>query len=130
MTDIIVVEATGFVSGVWVLWNSQKVTVEEISASNQILNLIVKLEDQEVWLAFVVYASPDYRCRYELWQYLKRLGTTIDRPWVLIGDFNQDSSPDEKQGGRPPNTQGMQQLQAVVDHCHLIDLWYHSPKYT
>lgn len=41
LTNIIAVEAVGFVGGLWLMWDAARVSVELISAHDQILTILV-----------------------------------------------------------------------------------------
>lgn len=104
--------------------------MEEVSANEQILTVAITAPGGTQWFASIIYASINPRFREELWNYLKKLGRLIHISWLLIGDFNQITSPLEKQGGSPPNTTRMRQLQEVVDEGRLLDLHFTGPRYT
>lgn len=129
-TNLLAMEAVGFVGGIWVLWDETRVVVEEIFSHNQIVTVAIHDPGGEPWFASIIYASPNHLCRQELWFYLKKLGYLIHLPWLLIGDFNQIISPLEKHGGSPPNTTRMCQLQEVVTESRLLDLQFSGPRYT
>jgi endonuclease/exonuclease/phosphatase family metal-dependent hydrolase len=51
------------------------------------------------WLLTVVYASPRDNERSEAWRKLRNLAGTIHDPWLMMGDFNEIASPNEKKRG-------------------------------
>ncbi|MCI85150.1 endonuclease/exonuclease/phosphatase family protein, partial [Trifolium medium] len=53
------------------------------------------------WLLIVVYASPRENERKDTWQNLRSLANTINIPRLMMGDFNEIASPEEKKGGVP-----------------------------
>ncbi|KAL9684497.1 hypothetical protein QQ045_021937 [Rhodiola kirilowii] len=46
-----------------------------------------------------VYASIDHRIRAKLWDELKMISQQIQKPWIIVGDFNAITSWSEKRGG-------------------------------
>lgn len=49
--------------------------------------------------SFFVYGLNKLVQRRSLWNDLKHFGSSIVDPWLILGDFNNVSSPEEKQGG-------------------------------
>ena len=50
--------------------------------------------------------------------------------WVLLGDFNDMISDEEKLGGLPVNRTHMSAFRNCMDNCGLIDLGFHNLRYT
>lgn len=92
----------GFSGGIWLLWDDS-VDLEAITVNDQIINAIIKKEGRVQWLLSAIYASPKQAFREELWQYIRDIGSCIQSPWQLVGDFNQILSSDEKKGGKSIN---------------------------
>lgn len=67
-----------------------------------------------------IYASPIPAQRSPIWQYLCHLSSSINFPWLLIGDFNEIVLPGDQRGvflQARADTFGR-----VMDHCGLVDL--------
>ena len=54
----------------------------------------------------------------------------ISLPWVLLGDFNDMLSDDEKLGGLPVNRTHISAFRNCMDKCGLIDLGFHGLYFT
>lgn len=52
--------------------------------------------DSSLFVLTAVSASPQFNKRKCMWQHLEDFVATINRPWVLLGDFNDMLSKDEK----------------------------------
>lgn len=59
-----------------------------------------------------------------LWQYVRQLGTVIEVPWLLVGDFNQVLSEEDKLGGRAVSWRKTKSLLDTLDACSLLDLGF------
>lgn len=53
----------------------------------------------KMWLLTVVYSSLSASKRRDLWEYLDQVAKTINHPWVIVRDFNEIVTIDEKNGG-------------------------------
>lgn len=51
-------------------------------------------------------------------------------PWVILGDFNEILSADEKEGGNPRPYQMMQAFQDCLADCDLDDMGFEGDRYT
>lgn len=47
----------------------------------------------------VVYGSPNYVRRQQLWDDLARIADSHDEAWVVLGDFNYTCADSERKGG-------------------------------
>ena len=55
--------------------------------------------------------------------------TSVSLPWVLLGDFNDMLSDNEKLGGLPVNRTHISAFRNFMDKCGLMDLGFHSPRF-
>lgn len=58
----------------------------------------------------------------KLGTFLWSLKHRSDLPWMVVGDFNDLASPEEKRGIHPHPTQLMNGFNAALDDCGLFDL--------
>lgn len=117
-------EANGFVGGIWVLWDDNEINLEEVAMDDQVIMAIILNKQKVEWVLIVVYASPNYMLCTYLWEFLQKLGKVITSPWLLISDWNQVLSPEDKQGGRATSNIQMRQTFAMVTKNNLLDLGF------
>lgn len=82
------VKVNGFAEGIWLCWDND-FFVNIIYIHPQVVHVKVRsahLTNQ--FFASFVYTSPHNTTRKELWPYLSSLVEMMDRPWIIIGDFN------------------------------------------
>ncbi|KAL8153722.1 hypothetical protein V2J09_011482 [Rumex salicifolius] len=89
-------EATGFRGGIWVLWRKAVVQVCEMSAHHQAVSIEVKRNGEDEWIFSAIYASPTPPTREALWSHLLNVKATNSKPWLLMGDFNETTSMEER----------------------------------
>lgn len=51
-------------------------------------------------------------------------------PWLVLGDFNEICSVEEKKGGASVDTSVCLRFKGVIDSCKLIDLGSTGPRFT
>ena len=114
------------------LWNeSPTFFVEIITRSEHSIHALVKVQSLSVsFLLTIVYAPPQFHKRNFFWEYLQNLALHVSLPWVLLGDFNDMISDEEKLGGLPVNRTRMSAFRNCMDNYGLIDLGFHGPRYT
>lgn len=86
--------------------------------------------DTRTRLLTVVYASPHDMERAETWRNIRTLSTTINEPWLLVGDFNEISSTTEQKGGAPPDQQRCLAFSKWINDCNLVEVSTVGTKYT
>ena len=126
------VDPTGYSGGIWLLWNeNSSFMVEIITRSDHSIHALVKVHSSSTSFLFTaVYAPPQFYKRKSFWDYLQNLALNIALPWVLMGDFNDMTSDDEKLGGLPVNRSRIAAFRNCIDICGLIDLGFHGPRFT
>lgn len=94
-----IVEAQGFQGGIWILWNEHENHLTLVHSHYQFVTLEVKGKGLRLWLFKAVYASPQPHAREELWAELTNVAGNTTMPWLLVGDFNETKSLDERDHG-------------------------------
>ncbi|XP_027082559.1 uncharacterized protein [Coffea arabica] len=130
LTDKTCVETCGFSGGIWVLWNKHKWAVEVITRNRQVIHMLVKRVRGEEWMLSAVYASPDPPTRRSLWEYFSNIDKSINFPWMVVGDFNEVISSEEKQGGRPLGRASQSSLAQILLQGGLMDMDCSGPSLT
>ena len=84
------------------------------SCSNTHIDVVVQGEGgANPWRATSFYGQPDASKRYISWDLLVALKNQCDMPWVVFGDFNEITHPDEKLGWLDRDAIQMQNLGIV-----------------
>lgn len=77
-----------------------------------------------------VYSVPIPLLKERLWQDVLLLLVPPSDPWVVIGDFIEILSVDERSGGACVNYFGICLFQDRMLACGLTDMGYRGPKFT
>lgn len=90
--------ASASIGRIWCLWDSRKVRVRELSQNDQILH--VEVENFALKTSFVmsmVYAAANSsEERKGLWEFFQQVRNSVDKPWLICGDFNSTYSLEER----------------------------------
>ena len=68
------------------------------SCFHSYIDVVVYGGGVKLWRASSFYGHPDARKRYVSWELLNSLKNQCDMPWIVVGDFNEITHPDEKLG--------------------------------
>ncbi|XP_050222224.1 uncharacterized protein LOC126672322 [Mercurialis annua] len=98
------VEAQGFSSGIWTLWNND-IRVTILHNHKQFIHtFLIYGNDTENFFFTTVYGSPNISKRHALWNNLFSLNIDCSDPWLLAEDLNAIlSSVDRKDEARLRN---------------------------
>ncbi|KAF7819384.1 Non-LTR retroelement reverse transcriptase [Senna tora] len=122
-------DANGYSGGLWVLWKSGKVKVDVVEKHNQYIHVKVSNGSME-WLLTAVYGSPTISKRRELWERLRSIHSSVNKPWVVAGDFNAFLFQHEKFGGRSGGSKPDVNFKGWVEDTGMIDLKASGSGYT
>ena len=74
-------ETVGLSGGLWLLWNTDKVSVEELAKTEQEIHVEVKVRASNLsWIFSAIYASPRKEDRYILWNNLSKVAELHNKP--------------------------------------------------
>ncbi|KAL7236108.1 hypothetical protein ACSBR1_019391 [Camellia fascicularis] len=126
-----IVNPIGRAGGIWVIWDSTQVTVRASAASNQYIQATVHKEDYKEWVLNAVYASPNPTVRDSLWEDLEDTTASMNKAWLVVGDFNDYANLSERRSFSPsPNLTRTQRFTERVNNCNLLDLGSVGPRFT
>ncbi|XP_061346687.1 uncharacterized protein LOC133292305 [Gastrolobium bilobum] len=126
-------DAFGFSGGIWVLWNTDEVSVDVLFSHHQLVHTKIcwVKENREEFMTFI-YASPRRQERIQLWEILSSLFDPFMRnaAWGIAGDFNTYLYEYEKLGGNGHNWNSMREFRDCLDECSLSDIGNQGPIFT
>lgn len=117
---LITVEPVGLSGVLAVMWKQcYKVTV--LQEDKRIIDLQVQMGSLVFYLT-CVYGDPVKEKRQAVWERLSDIGMRRDDPWMLVGDFNELLSNEEKLGGAVRSDSTFWDFRNVVDNCKIRDM--------
>ena len=101
------------------------------SCSNSHIDMVVYDEKgRNPWRATGFYEYPDARKRHISWSLLETLKKQCDMSWVVFGDFNEITFPDEKLGWADQDANQMRGFRDCLSVCVLHDLGFVGSRFT
>ena len=89
------VSCNGHSGGLCVFWND-KYQCSLLSYSHNHIDMEVIDNDNDIWRLTGFYGFPERNRRRDSWNLLRSLADTSNCPWVVMGDFNDLLSQNEK----------------------------------
>ena len=124
-------ETIGFAGGIWLLWRSDSVSLDILSATEQEIHAIVQVRSfSQHWLLSAIYGSPRFREMCILWNNLRVLSVRHNLPWAVMGDFNDVTKEEEKKGGNGICRKRVFKYTDCMDFCNLLDLGFSGSIFT
>ncbi|XP_031091044.1 uncharacterized protein LOC115996040 [Ipomoea triloba] len=104
-----------------------------VSHSSQAIHAKLSLDQQDCYVTFS-YVRPNLLARSRFWEECKAFSASVDKPWLVLGDFNNIASVEEQWGSESINTHNIQRFVDAFNSCGLMDpgatgprfTWYHS----
>ncbi|CAL1388662.1 unnamed protein product [Linum trigynum] len=118
------VDAVGFASGIWVLWNEHELEISKLEAWEQMILFSCRKRGgrEPLVVIFAVYGSPQPARRQDLWDKMGMLGTQITEPWLLAGDFNSIIGPKDRMGGGAYLETRVRAFRNCLNACGLMEM--------
>lgn len=88
------------------------------------------VENQSSWLLTGVYVRPHCSLKTNFWNELFQMSQNVDLAWVVLGDFNDIASLDEKSGGTRFLTNRARSFVDRFEACNLLDMGSGGSKFT
>ena len=124
-------DTIGYAGGLWLLWKSEEVEVTQLAKTEHKIHIVIKVLSSDLsWILTCIYASLRFVERKLLWGNLSNVALLHNLPWVMLGDFNELLSNDDKSGGNPVNMSRALLFKDCLDSCGMIDLGFHGARYT
>ncbi|KAJ8437463.1 hypothetical protein Cgig2_012903 [Carnegiea gigantea] len=124
------VDPIGYQGGIWVLWLESQVHLHLIESDQQFITIEVITSRKGHWFFTAIYANPHPSARDELWAKLEDRASTMSRPWLLAGDFNETKSLLERDHGGPDMARRCARFNNWIENNALIDIRFAGPKFT
>ncbi|XP_061341737.1 uncharacterized protein LOC133288056 [Gastrolobium bilobum] len=124
-------DANGFSGGIWVIWNKNEAELSLLATHKQFIHVKIKWAvNKMVELATFVYGSPRRAGRRLLWEELNNISLSVNKLWIVLGDFNAVSQHHEKKGGNDACQGSMREFNDCLASCDLSDIGFKGSSFT
>lgn len=118
-------------SRIWLLWQPDVFQVTPVHIQTQWIHVKVrKILTKEEFQLTIVYGYNQLSARQTLWDGLKGVSSSMLDPWLVIGDFNNILSTDDRRGGQPVSAHEFQAFQECIDQCMLSQMRWVGDHFT
>ena len=115
--------------GLALVWK-EEVWLEVINyTENHVLAKVVE-DDGFQWFLTGFYGWPETNKKRLSWALLRHISSFVKGSWCYVGDFNAFLHALEKLSSHPPPFKQMEEFEAALEECHLIDLGFRGYKFT
>ena len=115
-------------SKVWLFW-SDKITLDIVNCQDNFITVAVNNAPIAYYITFI-YASSHLHDKISQFQILSGLASTINGPWMVMGDFNSILYSHEKFGGNPPSQPSVNAFHGFLQDNSLTDLSFTGSPFT
>ncbi|XP_047251490.1 uncharacterized protein LOC124886655 [Capsicum annuum] len=128
-------EATGQSRGLVLMWNEDKLSITDISASYQSIYVDVQVySPPSIWFLSIIYAATSLSDRKSLWNQLETMANVVNKDtqnsWLIGGAFNKILTFSDKYGGNAINNSRAGHFWNCINNCKLLNLGFKGSKYT
>ena len=107
-------------SGSLALFSMDEFKVNVLFSNNRMIDIDAIIDGIKVFMTFV-YGNPVLERRDQVWKRLTRFSTTRNGPWFMIGDFNEITDHNEKEGGRRRSDSSFLPFKQMLSDCGMLE---------
>ncbi|XP_071940395.1 uncharacterized protein [Coffea arabica] len=122
--EMAVVEAMNKASGMALLWKQEVKIIEVLMTAFTIEAHVKDMEVNSDWWFVGIYASCDHKVRKQQWKVLENRKRLWEERWMIIGDFNDIISNEEKWGGTTREERSFQDFKEFIHGNQLMDIGF------
>lgn len=100
------------------------------SFSKNHIDATVQLYDSDLWRFIDFYGELDNSKRKRTWNLLKSLARQSSQKWVVMGDYNEITSHEDKLNGARVPEWRLQDMRNALSYCGLIDVDFEGYRYS
>lgn len=118
-------------SGGLALWWTNEVDLDiRFKSKNIIRAIVTRLSHSFSFVSTFIYAPPKRSDRNMFWKDFVKMGRESSFPWLCVGDFNEIGASWEKRGGSLGRDNRVENFQATISECALMDLEFKGNAFT
>jgi len=107
--------------GIWVLWNKKNILANVLLKEDIAIHMLVfDVLIQKFSIISGVYAPAQPCHKDAFWSHLRNVNSVIDKPWCLIGDFNELECSADKTRVSTAAPSRLTRLPSFLHFCHAV----------
>ena len=122
--------SVGRSGGIALFWE-ESLLVDLITISNKIIDVSVQeCPSSQPWRITFIYGEPRVEDRHLTWELMKRIKYRSDKPWIVVGDFNEAMWQFEHFSETKRGERQMEAFRDTLAICDLFDLGFSGVPWT
>lgn len=113
-----------------IMWDSNKIHFDLICSSAQYIHMFAHLPDMKKICVTVVYGFNSEKDRSPLWDFLSSISTSMNLPWIVVGDFNSVRNSNERIGKNAPTKSSISDFNKMIKDADLLEIPSKGPWFT
>ena len=110
--------------GIALFWD-ESLAVNLITISNKVIDVSVQEDPTSPpWRISFFYGEPRVVDRYLTWEFMKRIKSRSDKPWIMMGDFNETMWQFEHFSSTKRGERQMEAYREALEFCGMHDLGF------
>lgn len=123
--NTIIIDPINYRGGIWVCWSLNNLSMINHDSHNRCAHIRVLYKPlSKHFMITGAYFPAKEDQNQTFWDYMESVLSNIDIQWLLIGDFNELLSPNDKAGGNPPSRNQCTRLPPLPNSLHATDIPY------
>jgi hypothetical protein len=107
------------------LYWTKDITVDLLSFSNHHIDMHIRGGPfEQTWRGTFIYGEPKAYDHHHMWTKLRQIKDRSDRPWMMMGDFNEAMWQEEHFSVTARSERLMMDFREVLSHCDLHDVGF------
>ncbi|KAL1218824.1 hypothetical protein V5N11_033096 [Cardamine amara subsp. amara] len=123
-----IVSPVGLSGGLALFWKNS-IDINVVYHDARLVDCFMNEKTSPFYLS-CIYCDPNPQFRSELWERLQWTVTTRNKPWLMLGDFNQIRTNSEKLGGHFRDEETFREFNTTLDICDMLELKHKGNKFS
>ena len=119
----LIIDPVNHMGGMWVCWNNSTITVQHYVTHDRLAHLdILYKPHNKMYSILGTYCPAQNVEKDPFWSFLTNYVSGLQFPWLLLGDFNEMLSPQDKMGGSPLKSTQLKRLPLFLSTSRAMDI--------
>ncbi|XP_058722962.1 uncharacterized protein LOC131594771 [Vicia villosa] len=116
---------------IWIMWKTHEIKIKVLQIEEQFIHVeVISMDNKTQYYATIVYAMNQIERRKILWEQIDKIGEHMDKPWIVMGDYNNVLTCQDRIGGNPVTLNEYKDLAEMMQRSGLYEAASRGCHYT